>query len=229
MTFCSNCGRPLQDGEVCNCQYNGNNIYSAPVTSGGSGKNAMNKGFIVMGAGLVAAVVIVVLVFSAIFGGGYKKPVKDYVKALNHHDTKKLLSVMLPDDKMKEVKKEMKESIIDWDAFLDKMDDYLEDTMEDMEDDYGKNVKFSAKIVNKKKVKGDALEEIQEDYDDLFDADVTKAYKLKVEMTVKGKKDEDSEKVNLYVVKVKGDGWKMYDFDNDLDIGVGDIVGSYLF
>lgn len=225
MKFCSNCGRPLQDGEVCNCQNGNNNIYPTSIMQNNS--KAVSKGFMVMGAGLLTGIVIIVLVFSSLFGG-YKKPVKDYVKALNHYDTKKMLSVMLPDSKMKEIKKEMKDSIIDWDAFLDKMDDALEETMEELEDDYGKNVKVSAKIVNKKKVKGDDLEEIQEDYDDAYDAEVTKAYKLKVEMTVKGKKDEDTEKVSLYVVKVKGDGWKMYDFDDDLDIGIGDIFGSYL-
>lgn len=227
MTFCPNCGKPLQDGETCNCQNGNNNIY--PATTIPNNKNTISKGFIVMGAGLLAGVVIIVLIFSAIFGGGYKKPVNDYVKAMNNYDTKKMLSVMLPKSKMKEIKKEMKNSIIDWDAFLDKMDEGLEETMEELEDDYGKNVKLSAKIINKKKVKGNDLEEIQEDYDDAYDAKVKKAYKLKVEMTIKGKKDKDTAKVSLYVVKVKGDGWKMYDFDDDLDIGISDIFGSYLF
>lgn len=213
MTFCSNCGKPLQDGEVCSCQYGGGIVAQ-------NNKNNVGKGLAVMGAGLVAGVAVIVLVFSSLFGGGYKKPVKDYVKALNHCDTKKLLSVMLPDDKIKELKKEMKDSIIDWDALLDKIDESLEDNMEELEDDYGKNVKISAEILDKKKIKGDELEEIQEEYEDLYDAEVKKAYKLNVEMTIKGKKDKETNKSSLYVVKVKGDDWKIYDYNLSDSLGL---------
>ena len=215
MSFCANCGKPLQDGEVCNCQNATNNIYAPPMPNN---SKTIGKGLAVMGAGLVAGVVIIALVFSAVFGGGYKKPIKDYVKAMNNHDTKKMLSVVLPESKMKELKKEMKDSIIDWDAFLDKMDDSIEEAMEELEDDYGKNVKFSAKILDKEKLKGDELEEIQEEYEDEFDAEIKKAYKLKVKMTIKGKKDEETDKASVYVVKVKGDDWKLYDYDDEMNL-----------
>lgn len=35
-------------------------------------------------------------------------------------------------------------------------------------------------------------------------------------MKVKGKKDEDSNEVSFYVVKVKGDGWKVSTYSEDL-------------
>ena len=73
---------------------------------------------------------------------------------------------------------------------------------------------MSVDFVSKKKADKDDLEELQELYDDTFDADVKKAYKVKVKLTIKGKEDEDSEKANLYVVKVKGDGWKLAPYDD---------------
>ena len=51
--------------------------------------------------------------------------------------------------------------------------------------------------------------------DDNFDAEIKKAYKVKVEIKIKGKEDEDTEKGWLYVVKVKGDGWKVSTFDDE--------------
>ncbi|MDE5861492.1 MAG: hypothetical protein K2H28_04795 [Ruminococcus sp.] len=202
MSFCPNCGRQVPDGTVCNCQSivpKQKNKFIVPVIAG-------------------VAVVAVAIGVSNVAGAGYKKPVRDLVKAINKCDTKKLLSVVIPESQLKEIKKEAKDSIIDWDALLDKMDEALEKEMKELEDDYGKNVKYSAKIVNKKKVKGDDLEDIQEEYDDTYDAEVKKAYKLKVEMSIQGKKDKDSEKISVYVVKVKGDGWKIYDFDSNAGI-----------
>ncbi|MBD5159353.1 MAG: hypothetical protein HDT23_03825 [Ruminococcus sp.] len=216
MSFCPNCGRPVPDGTVCNCQITvpkQKNKFIVPVIAG-------------------VAVVAVAIGVSNVAGAGYKKPVKDFVKAINKCDSKKLLSVVMPESQLKEIKKEVKDSIIDWDALLDKVDEALEEEMEELEDDYGKNVKFSAKIVNKKKVKGDDLEDIQEEYDDSFDAEVKKAYKLKVEVSIKGKKDSDSDKISVYVVKVKGDGWKIYDFDNStgiFDFDLDDIFGYSFF
>lgn len=217
MSFCSKCGKEIPDGGVCDCQSD-NSIYPSPVVENTNSKSAVNKGFIVMGAGLLAVIVVIVLVVSS-FSGGYQKPIKNYIKAVNNCDTAKMLSVMVPKNKIKEFKKEAKDSIIDYDAFLDKMDDMLEDSMKELEDDYGKNVKFSAKILDKKKVKGDDLDEIKEDYEDEYDAEVKKAYKMKVEMTIKGKDEKDTEKISLYVVKVKGDGWKLYDYDNEMNFG----------
>ena len=217
MAFCSKCGKEIPDGAVCDCQ-SGNSVYPSPVVENTNSKSAVNKGFIVIGAGLLAVIVIIALIVSSL-SGGYKKPLKNYIKAINKCDTAKMLSVTVPKSKMKELKKEMKDSIIDYDAFLDKMDDTLEDAMEELEDDYGKNVKLSAKIVDKKKVKGDDLDEINEDYEDEYDAEIKKAYKVKVEMTIKGKDDKDTKNVSIYVVKVKGDDWKLYDYDNEMTIG----------
>lgn len=201
MPFCADCGRPLQEGEVCDCK--------------NTGKKGKNKFILPVAA---AAVVVVAVVGVSSLGGGYKKPVEDYIKALNKCDTAKMLSVIVPESKMKELKKEMKDSVIDWDALLDKMDDALEEVVEELEDDYGKNIKFSVKITDKEKIKDDDFDELEEEYEDTFDVEIKKACKVNAEITIKGKDDKDTKETSLYVVKVKGDDWKIYGMDNDFDI-----------
>lgn len=171
----------------------------------------------------IVLVVAVVMLFSSL-GGGYKKPIKDLVDSLNKGDSAKMFSAVIPDNKIKEMKKELKDSKFDWDDLMDEIDDGLENVMEDLEDEYGKNVKFSVKFLDKKKVKGDDLDEIEEMYDDEFDAEITKAYKVKTEITIKGKKDKDSEKSWLYVAKVKGDDWKVTTYNDES--GITDMLDS---
>jgi len=218
MAFCPNCGKELPEGAVCDCQ-NNNTFGEVPAL-----KKKSNIKFLAIGAVAVVAVAVVVIVSSA-FGGGYKKPVKDLVDSLNKGDSAKMFSAVIPDDKLKEMKKELKkDSAFDWDDVTDQIDDFLEDAMEDLEDKYGKNVKVSVKFLDKKKVKGDSLEEIEELYEDKFDAEISKVYKVKVEMTIKGKKDKDSEKNWLYVAKVKGDDWKVASYDDET--GITDMMDS---
>lgn len=215
MAFCKNCGRELQDGEVCNCS---NNFGEVTAT-----KKKINVKFLKSGGVAIVLVVAVVMLFSSL-GGGYKKPIKDLVDSLNKGDSAKMFSAVIPDNKIKEMKKELKDSKFDWDDLMDEIDDGLENVMEDLEDEYGKNVKFSVKFLDKKKVKGDDLDEIEEMYDDEFDAEITKAYKVKTEITIKGKKDKDSEKSWLYVAKVKGDDWKVTTYNDES--GITDMLDS---
>ncbi|MDE6034676.1 MAG: hypothetical protein K2G36_02035 [Ruminococcus sp.] len=215
MSFCPNCGKEIPDGTVCNCQ----SIPQAPPPK--------QTGFILPVVATVLAVGVIIGISSAVSGAGYKKTVKDYIKAMNKCDTKKLLSVTMPESKLKEIKKQTKDSVVDWDALLDKVDDALEDSLENLEDDYGKNVRYSIKITNKEKVKGDELDEIQEEYEEIYDAEIKKAYLLDAEVTVKGKKDEKTNDTSFYVVKVKGDNWKIYDFESGMNIT--DSFSSLLF
>lgn len=222
MAFCSNCGKELPDGAVCDCQ----NTASSGEVSVSTNSSNSKTGFIAIGIALVAIVLIVVLIASS-FGGGYKQPINDIVKAFNKCDSSKMISAIVPKKKIKELKKDMKDSKYDWGDLTDTMDEGLEEMMEELEDEYGKNVKFSVKFVDKKKVSGDEFDEIEEDYDDSFDVKISKAYKVKVKMTIKGKKDEDSNSSWVYVVKVKGDDWKISPYDDES--GLTDMLGYSMF
>lgn len=208
MAFCKNCGRELQDGELCNC----NDTFGEVTTT----KKKFNVKFLAVGVAAVL-IVAVVIMFSSL-GGGYKKPVKDLIDSMNKGNAEKMFYAIAPEKKIKEMKKEMKDSKFDWDDLVELMEKGLESGMESLEEQYGKNVKFDVKFLDKKKIKGDDLDEIEELYDDEFDAEITKAYKVKTEITIKGKKDKDSNTNWLYVVKVKGDDWKVSTYDDESGI-----------
>lgn len=222
MAFCPNCGKELPDGTICDCQNNNNTFGNISIPAKPNNKNQL----LTIGIAAIAVIVVVVLLVSSL-GGGYKKPVKDLVDSLNKGDSAKMFSAMIPKKKLKEFKKEMKDSKYDWNDLIDKMDDALESANDLLEDEYGKNVKYSVKFIDKKKVKGDDLDDIEEDYEDNFDAEISKAYRVKVEMKVKGKKDEDSNTAWLYIVKVKGDDWKISTYDDET--GITNMFGSSLF
>ena len=89
-------------------------------------------------------------------------------------------------------------------------DDKLDDMKEDLEDEYGKNIKISYKILDKEKIDKDDLKEVQEDLEDEYEdakknkVNVTDGYKLSVKLTIKGKDDKDSDTVTMKIYKIGG-------------------------
>lgn len=207
MAFCSNCGKVIPDGMICDCQMQAQNNPPAPQKNN-------KKQLIVIGISAVALIVVLCLIISSM-GGGYKEPIKDLVKGFNKCDCERILDATMTKDSLKELKEDIKDEDEKWKDFVDEMNDYLEDAKDDLEDDYGKNVKLSVKFLDKKDVKKSDMKKIEERYDDYYDAEVKKAYKVKIEMEIKGKDDKDSEKGWLYVVNIKGDGWKVSTYDDE--------------
>ena len=63
-------------------------------------------------------------------------------------------------------------------------DDYLEDQLEKFEDEYGKNIKITYKVLDKEKIDKEDLEDLQENLEDKYEdskkkCKVTAGYKLK--------------------------------------------------
>lgn len=227
MAFCSNCGKIIPDGTVCDCQNGGNSIPPQFDNNNFSDSSLMGDpstiqpkkkkpvALIAMCVAVVVVIAIVVVLVKSIFGGNYKQPINDLISGINKCNSKKVISAMIPDDFMDELKDELDDEDMDWDDFIEEIDDELEEEMDDIKDEYGSNAKFSVKFLDKKSATKSKLEDIQDDYDDAFDCEVTKAYKVKLEIRVKGKEDDDKTKGWLYVVKVKGNGWKIYPYDDE--------------
>lgn len=211
MAFCKFCGKEIPEGAQCDCaesQAAANQAEKAPestpvpaadtapetVAEKPSGKAA-----IVLIAALVIVLVIIISLISSIAGGGYKKPVNNFVKALNKSDGKLMVECLCTDDILDDYDK---------DDFED-MDKILDWLVEMCEEKVGKNVKFSIDIEDKEKLKKSELKELEEDYEDEYDAeiDVTKAYELDCVLKIKGKKDKVEEDITVTVMKVKGEGW----------------------
>lgn len=154
----------------------------------------------------VALGFILILVFLGSHSG-YKNTAKDYFKArYSKHGGKDYYSTILPDDAIDALKDE--------DEWKEKVEDYNDDVENRMKD-WDKKPKFK-KISKTKKMKNSELR-AAEDYfcgiAELCGADVDdddiKA-KKGYAVTIKYKNTEgDNDKTTIYVVKLKGEGWKV--------------------
>ena len=205
MAFCKFCGNEIPEGSQCSCAESQAAATAqesaAPSAPEAAAEKNSNKAAIVLVAGLIVILVIIVALVSSIAGGGYKKPVSDFEKALNKTDGELLAECMYGDDMIDE---------LDKDDF-DKLSKSLEWLVELCEEEYGKNVKFTIKIDDKEKISKSELKDLEEIYLDSYDLDVeiSKGYELEGTLKVKGKDDKDEEDIELTVVKIKGEGWKI--------------------
>ncbi len=204
MNYCKYCGNPIPDGSVCNCQAAaaGNDGNAAPANANHSKKN-----LIIGGGVFLIALIIVIAFISSLFGGGYKSAIKDMEKALNKCDGELMAEVMLPD---KVSDKLDKDDIKD-------LEDSLEFLIGLSEITYGEDIKFKLDIKDKEKLSDSDIKSLSKELNSMAedygskkkDYKITKAYELDVEMTVSGDDKKDSENIDIVVIKIKGDGWKI--------------------
>lgn len=184
MAFCQKCGAKLEDGtkfcEICGAEQEVQEAAApakeAPATEKKPAKldNKM-VGLIAMGVIAVVAVVLICVIGSALFGGGYKKPLKTIKKAFNAQSTDledyidalpKFVGAAYDDgmDLVKSIDKKYEKEIKSF------IEDALEEVYDDAKDSLGKNVKLSYEITDKKKLDKDDREEIEEAYTSIIDA-----------------------------------------------------------
>lgn len=196
MKFCEDCGAPLGGANVPNVD-----DIKAMVME--------NKEKVI---GLAAIVVVVILILAILCGGGYKKPIKNMIKAANTGKVTYALKT-LP----KQVQKEYKDD----DDILERVEESLENQKKADEKEFGDNVKYSVKILDKIKLEKEDLEEVEESLgeefeeaeyvDDEKDVRVTKGYKVAVKQITKGKDKKEVDYDTVYVYKVNGK-WCTLDF-----------------
>jgi len=96
---------------------------------------------------------------------------------------------------------------MDVDDAIDEMEDAWEDSMDAMEEEYGDNVKLKYKVLKAKKLSDRKISKIADALDDQYDIDgdtVKAAYDLELEMTIKGSEDDDTNEMDVTVVKIGG-------------------------
>ncbi|MBP3502638.1 MAG: zinc ribbon domain-containing protein [Clostridia bacterium] len=206
--FCENCGSELKDTDnVCpNCgaavekttkkdvkkDVKLKNEQEQTVNTNESKKNT--KTFAIIG-GAAALVVILLVIIIALCSGGYKKPLDYMCKGMQKADSKTFLKAFPA------VMTEDLEDSID--------NDYLEKQLESFEDEYGKNIKITYKILDKEKIDKEDLEDLQENLEDKYEdskkkCKVSAGYKLSVKMTIKGKDDKETDTSTINVYKIGG-------------------------
>ncbi len=164
MAFCSKCGAQLENGVCPSCGAEKEKAVSE-VTGKKNAGDAKSKWKIIAGALIVLVVVIVI--FLALFAGGPKKQLKSLVKTINKNSyeiedyldsVNKIYSDLVMDafelvgDFDKDIKEDLDDAIAD--AF--------EDVYDSLEKKYGKNVKITYEIEETRKAEEDDLEAYEE-------------------------------------------------------------------
>lgn len=157
----------------------------------------------------IAAVLLIfiIIIISMAAGSGYKGTVKKYFNSrTSKHGGKTYYSLTLPNAGIEELK--------DNDTWRELIEDYNDD-MEDRMDDWEKKPKFR-KISRVKEMKNSEIKDAEKyfysaaqacDADiDQEDIEIRKGYTV----VYKYKNTEgDNEKATVYVVRIKGEGWKV--------------------
>lgn len=196
MKFCEDCGAPLDGANVPNA----NDIKTMVME---------NKEKVI---GLAVIVVVVIALLAILLGGGYKKPIKNVIKAANTGKVTYALKAM-----PKQVQKEYKDD----DDILENIEKSLESSKKADKKEFGDNVKYSVEILDKIKIEKEDLEDTEDEVGEMFEAQklvddsddvkISKGYKVAVKETTKGKKKKEVDYDTVYVYKVNG-RWCTLDF-----------------
>ena len=239
MAFCKYCGRKLSENEICNCRTPKNkytpdiDINSEIITGDimvteNAGTEKTRKIFNknpFSGKNLILLLIILFVVIgiagvSMFFGNAYKRPIQKAVRGINKNNIELILNQVMTDEMLEEFTEEVTEkNEMSWEEYCEDTNEGMEELKEYIEDDFGKHFKVSAKIIEKKDAKKRETRSIEEYYKSKgSECDIEKAYKLKTEITFKGKDDKKTMKVWLYTAKIDDDGWKIVfdDFEYEL-------------
>ncbi len=208
MAFCPKCGKPFEEN-ASNCAYCGAKNPAAPAAANNTVNEivnkakSLNKKNIAILAGAVVAVVVVIILISSLFGNGYKKAIDNFLDFSVKGDVD-VLEKLAPEDFWEELEDEYDVKIKD---IEDTLEDVLEAQIEKLEDDYGKNVKVKYKVIEKEKMDEDDLDDIKDTLKDSYGIakkSVKKGLEVELEVTIKGKEDEDTQEIDLTLVKIGG-------------------------
>lgn len=112
------------------------------------------------------------------------------------------------------------QDLIDEDI-ADLKEDY-EDDLENFEEEYGNNINFSYKIIDEKEISDSKTENIAKVLNERYgikENSVSKAYELKIQLTIKGDKSAESAETNIAVVEIDGSWYPMF-YEDDEEDGV---------
>ena len=195
-----------------------------PAVVEGENAKAMQRGLILV---FIAAAMFItfIVVLASLLGDGYKTPLKKTVKGINKSRAELVIDAVYPDAYINELKEKCDDDGGDWDETVDDLSSFITDMKELCEDEhFGNDVTANVKILDKKEITSRDRRNIEQHFENMG-ADVKKASKLKIEITVKG--DEEKETIRVYVFTVKLDDGKWVVYADDRAMGrIVDKAGS---
>lgn len=158
--------------------------------------------------GIIAVILLIIVVVLAgifLFGGrSYKGTIKKYVNATFDADGEEILD-LLPEKMIDYAMEEEGQDSEDLDEIIDDMNEELQDQLDSLDEYLGEGWKISYEIIDDENIKGDDLEDIKEAYEDA-DIKVSAAKEAEVEITVKADETENSNTLDIALIKV-GRSW----------------------
>lgn len=193
--FCSNCGGKLNNQNLAGSEF------VLPV-------NPNNKNQKVGIIAIIVAVIIAIIIVIALFGGrGYKATVKKFINAQFEGDADAIIDI-IPDEMVEYI---IEEEYDDEDEMLEELEEEIEYYLDEIEEQFGKNWKFSYEIVDTDDVKGDDLEDLQDEYEDVG-IEVSAAKEVEIKIEFESKDLDTSNNLDIGLIKV-GRSWYI-DFES---------------
>lgn len=232
---------PYAGGSHSNPVNNNNSGYNIPPYSGGnynpvpptdknghgilSGNKNKKIGMIVCAAGAVVIIVIAVILFNTIFGGGYKGIYEDYFKSVKKEDAEIYMDLF-----PKEAQEVFIDSFGSEKEAIREIKKELKDEKKDFEEELGDNWKVSFECENIDKYDKDELDDFISDNEELFyylemdEEKIKKVYEIDMKITFKGENDEENGMDTFLFIKYKG---KWYSLDLLEEFGETAVDNNY--
>lgn len=210
--FCKNCGAPLKEGAKF-CSKCGTPVsVDASGAVGGKNVNYREGGtsspqtqkrppYLAIGV-IVLGVIVLAVVGKFVFGRGYVKPVKAFVKGIEQEDGEKILSAY-----SKNTIKKMEDNFGVKGRKLEKQMEKNSLYMITEEDLDGEDIQIKYKIEDNKKLDKEDIKDIKKDLKEFMDIreDISAARELDVVFTIYVDGDEEDETdITMEVIKVDG-------------------------
>lgn len=230
--FCANCGNQMMDNAVV-CPACGTPAEAQAAPAAAPAAKKVDPKIIKLGAIAVAAVAVIAIIIAIIVGAGnnYKKAINNYLDYALKCDVKKV-EKLAPKMYWDYCEENKLFNIKDKDELNEAYEEVLEERKEALEDEYGKNVKYSYKITDVDELSDKKVSEYAGALKDKYDIakkKVTKGYEVEFDITVKGKEDEDDDEMTLTVLKIDGNWYVVsaYTYDETTYVSFLDDSSNY--
>lgn len=119
--------------------------------------------YAVIGGMAVVALIVIIVIFNALFGSSYKTPIKKSMALINKHAENNLDYSKYSNLKSMYEYQKLNEEIMDGD------DDEYEEYIDELADEFGDNFKVKYKIAKAKKLDKDDLEDLADDIEEYYE------------------------------------------------------------
>ena len=202
--FCTNCGAMEERSEIFPEEVK---IEKSPATQFADKVTRTvkeNSKFFTFCGAVVAIFLVIVILISNLFGGGYKKAVKNYMDVSFKGKADKI-EKLAPKEYWDFIKKENKEFTIE--ELIKATEEKSDATLKALENKYGEKVKVKYKIIDKDKLSKRKLNRIKESIENEFGINkklVKACCQVDVELSVKGSKDKFEDETEMTLIKIGG-------------------------